>query len=207
MFLMQSGLEVPEESGRQGLVLGTSHGAIALEVSQDVALWLGTLREERIILLRKTRDPDPELLAARQEATKNSVPIYLAPEMRKVSVSLSPPPSDIASWQPGETLILPEAGWRRYWRQVDGTFVEERRRKTVNAVFVDAKPSRRNSVTLTLLVDPDHAVDVISTSMRDGITVIRQVTRPAAKPLKRNRCYVKRRQGAEIVNVEIPCRK
>ncbi len=204
-FTVQDGNGAPRRlQNLSGFVLGTKEGVIFFELSSQNAATLARYRGEGKVSYRKTSDPAPEEVAVRRDYAESGNVITLAPQMRRLTVTMAVDPAIANAWIPGETLTF--FGAQKYPRHVkiDGEWVPSVEYRDVRAIFRSANETANGEFEIMVVADPRGARDLLSAELENRLNVDEK-TVEATKKAKQNRCYIGHRRGGERVKIEIPC--
>lgn len=188
----------------EGFVLGMSGNVVFVEVAERDAIALAQRQANQKIHLRKTREPDPEMVAERRRLAERSQPITLAPRLRTVSISAEISRERIGEWKPGVTLTFRNA------REVNRLTYRDDRVTShyydIIAQFVSAVQTDASRFDISVIVKPEYALALSKADAERRISIVAEgeaVPEVDARPDPR--CYITRRHTNERIRVEIPC--
>ncbi|MDJ0639532.1 MAG: hypothetical protein QNJ20_11900 [Paracoccaceae bacterium] len=187
------------------LVLGTQDNVVFFELSNRNAAALAIRRSRSEVSYRKIKDPVPEEVAVRLEYRDNGNAIRLAPQMRRLTVTMTLDPEIVSTWSPGETLTFFDARERTTRVKVNGTWKPRTTYRNVKAMFRSATETADGQFEVTLVADPHDANHLLRAELEDRLTVDPE-TAPSAKQLDEKRCFVVQRVGNARTELPIPCR-
>ena len=187
----------------EAFVLGTRGDVVFVEVTEKAAVVLAHRRVSQKVRLRKTRDPDLELVAARREASDMKQAVTLAPSLSTVSVTVPVEESRIEAWKRGIGLTFTDA---REVKRI--SYRDERTRSRfydIGVQFVSAKRLGTDRYELTVIADPADALALLRAEANGRLATIVAGGEPKLKPVEETRCYVTTRHGSKLMRIEIPC--
>ncbi len=189
----------------RGLVLGTQDNVVFFELSNRNAAALAIRRSRSDVTYRKIKDPVPEEVPVRLEYRDSGNAIRLAPQMRRLTVTMKLDPNIVSTWSPGETLTFFDAREWTTHTKVNGTWKPQTVYRDVEAMFRSATETADGQFEVTLVADPYDAKHLLRAELEDRLTVDPE-TAPSAKQTTGNRCFVVQRIGNERTELPIPCR-
>jgi hypothetical protein len=198
------GTRAPRDFRFDGFVLGTLNQVIFIELHPSEAAVLARYHATHNIRILKTMDLDPDLVADRKAAASNAQPINVASSMRKLTVTANVAASLVATWQPGDMLIFPDAGPTRRFNWGKKLWTETAYTRNVLASFVAAEKISATQFKLTLFVDQTDALPLLGASAQNRLNVLDKTAEPP-KARDKNRCYVRQRTRDGLRKVQIPC--
>ena len=190
-----------------GLVLGSSGGIVFIELPDASAIEVARYQAEGSVNLRKISDPDPEVVAVRKGYRNSGNMILLAPQMRRMTVTLSAEAETVDGWRPGETLTFFDAREviRRNWndREQNAT-ATYKAYQDITAMFRFAEETADGRYDITIVADP-YDVDHLLKAELEGRLKVEESDETLMLGASRDRCEIVNRRGVERVRIEIPC--
>lgn len=187
-----------------GFVLGTRGEVVFFELDEREAVQLAKYRARYQVSYRKVSDPVPEELKSRREYRDSGLAVKLAPQMRRLTVTMDIDTETVSTWTPGEMITF--FGAIEYTRhdKVDGAWKPFVDYRDAVVMFRSAAATDSGQYEVTVVAGPREAQHIIRAEVQSRLTVNPKMA-PNHQDRSESRCYVVRRAGAERIRVEIPC--
>ena len=189
-----------------GFVLGTENDVVFFELSDREAAILARRRAVSEVGYTKVSEPEPEEVAVRREYRDSGHAIRLAPQMRRLTVSMAVDEGIVDGWSPGDTIKFFGARALETSTTINGVRTPTTVYRDVSAMLRSAIKTDDGQYELTVVADPYTARELLRAELEGRLNVERDAT-PIAEAAVRSRCYVRQRHGSERIEIEIPCRE
>lgn len=181
---------IPRRLTNDAVVLGSLDGVVFLEVDPRHAAYLARIRESQAIKLQKTFDPDPELLAQRQEAGAN--PFVVAPHMHSFTVSVVSTAETIANLKTGAKVSLSRhTAADGNLAPISGSFA-----------FLGASETQDGLFDVTLAAQGHTAFAAMEAGANGTLSMS---VEGAPFVLKKRQCSIRQMHGGQTRRIAIPC--
>lgn len=187
-----------------GFVLGTFDDVLFIELPEGSAATLARYRAQGEVSYQKMRDPEAEEVAVRREYRDSGHAVLLAPQMRRLTLTMDVDGETVSAWSPGETLTFFGARETTRSINVNGERKTETVYRDISAMFRSATPMEDGRFEVTVVADPYTVDHLLRAELEKRLTVDKTAS-PGAQAAKERRCYITHRRGGERIEVAIPC--
>ena len=203
-FTVEDENGVPRDLRRTtGFVLGTKDDIVFVELTDENSIKIARHRALGDVKLKKANDPAAEEVAVRKGYRDSGNMILLAPQMRRMTVTMSVTPATVSEWTPGETLKF--LGAREGARQVkiNDEWKTETVYRDVSAMFRFADKRDDGLYDVTIVAGPHDVDHILKAELEDRLKV--EESNEPILGVSEQRCFITHRHGNERNRVEIPC--